>query len=256
MRTPTPAILPPGEPSDGHAFRCHRPRPPARIRSRQPPGNRLPRTAGDSGACRRSCRAGTSAGGSPRPSRCWSFAMVVNSVVRNDAFQWDVVGRYFTTTAVLRRAAADPVADRGGHGARLPARHPAGRDAAVRQPGAAHAELGLRVDLPLHAAAGPAAVLVQHRRPLPDARPRHPVRPAVRHRQDGQPARPRPHRRHRPDPARGRLRRRGGARRHPLRGPRPDRGRPGARAGPVAHAAPDRRAAGDALHRADRRATC
>ncbi|AEM83879.1 amino acid ABC transporter permease [Streptomyces violaceusniger] len=29
------------------------------------------------------------------------FAMVVNSVVRNDAFQWDVVGRYFTTGAVL-----------------------------------------------------------------------------------------------------------------------------------------------------------
>lgn len=29
------------------------------------------------------------------------FAMVVNSVVRNDAFQWGVVGRYFTTTAVL-----------------------------------------------------------------------------------------------------------------------------------------------------------
>ncbi|MFF6776794.1 amino acid ABC transporter permease [Streptomyces sp. NPDC012637] len=29
------------------------------------------------------------------------FAMVVNSVVRNDAFQWAVVGRYFTTAAVL-----------------------------------------------------------------------------------------------------------------------------------------------------------
>ncbi|MGW6564055.1 amino acid ABC transporter permease [Streptomyces sp. NPDC054975] len=29
------------------------------------------------------------------------FAMVANSVVRNDAFQWDVVGRYFTTAAVL-----------------------------------------------------------------------------------------------------------------------------------------------------------
>jgi polar amino acid transport system permease protein len=29
------------------------------------------------------------------------FAMVLNSVVRNDAFQWRVVGRYFTTTAVL-----------------------------------------------------------------------------------------------------------------------------------------------------------
>ncbi|MGW1892548.1 amino acid ABC transporter permease [Streptomyces sp. NPDC002004] len=30
-----------------------------------------------------------------------AFAMVVDSVVRNDAFQWDVVGRYFTTAAVL-----------------------------------------------------------------------------------------------------------------------------------------------------------
>ncbi|MFJ8587325.1 amino acid ABC transporter permease [Streptomyces sp. NPDC093595] len=30
-----------------------------------------------------------------------AFAMVVNSVVRNDAFQWDVVGRYFTSAAVL-----------------------------------------------------------------------------------------------------------------------------------------------------------
>ncbi|WP_033226193.1 MULTISPECIES: amino acid ABC transporter permease [unclassified Streptomyces] len=30
-----------------------------------------------------------------------ALAMVVNSVVRNDAFQWAVVGRYFTTTAVL-----------------------------------------------------------------------------------------------------------------------------------------------------------
>ncbi|HLL34920.1 MAG TPA: amino acid ABC transporter permease, partial [Streptomyces sp.] len=30
-----------------------------------------------------------------------AFAMVVNSVVRNDAFQWEVVGRYFTTGAVL-----------------------------------------------------------------------------------------------------------------------------------------------------------
>ncbi|MFD5126809.1 amino acid ABC transporter permease [Streptomyces olindensis] len=29
------------------------------------------------------------------------FAMVLNSVVRNDAFQWSVVGRYFTTAAVL-----------------------------------------------------------------------------------------------------------------------------------------------------------
>ncbi|MEV7412064.1 ABC transporter permease subunit [Streptomyces althioticus] len=29
------------------------------------------------------------------------FAMVLNSVVRNDAFQWSVVGRYFTTSAVL-----------------------------------------------------------------------------------------------------------------------------------------------------------
>lgn len=29
------------------------------------------------------------------------FAMVLNSVVRNDAFQWEVVGRYFTTVAVL-----------------------------------------------------------------------------------------------------------------------------------------------------------
>ena len=29
------------------------------------------------------------------------LAMVVNSVARNDAFQWDVVGRYFTTAAVL-----------------------------------------------------------------------------------------------------------------------------------------------------------
>ncbi|MFK0118012.1 amino acid ABC transporter permease [Streptomyces sp. NPDC090994] len=29
------------------------------------------------------------------------FAMVLDSVVRNDAFQWDVVGRYFTTGAVL-----------------------------------------------------------------------------------------------------------------------------------------------------------
>ncbi|MEU7472463.1 amino acid ABC transporter permease [Streptomyces sp. NPDC044984] len=29
------------------------------------------------------------------------FAMTVNSVVRNSAFQWDVVGRYLTTSAVL-----------------------------------------------------------------------------------------------------------------------------------------------------------
>ncbi|AXI79437.1 amino acid ABC transporter permease [Peterkaempfera bronchialis] len=29
------------------------------------------------------------------------LAMVLHSVVRNQAFQWDVVGRYFTTTAVL-----------------------------------------------------------------------------------------------------------------------------------------------------------
>ncbi|MCP8711143.1 amino acid ABC transporter permease [Streptomyces cellulosae] len=29
------------------------------------------------------------------------FAMVLNSVVRNDAFQWSVVGQYFTTSAVL-----------------------------------------------------------------------------------------------------------------------------------------------------------
>ncbi|MFJ4002132.1 amino acid ABC transporter permease [Streptomyces sp. NPDC090023] len=29
------------------------------------------------------------------------LAMVLNSVVRNDAFQWQVVGQYFTTTAVL-----------------------------------------------------------------------------------------------------------------------------------------------------------
>lgn len=29
------------------------------------------------------------------------FLMVLNSVVRNDAFQWEVVGRYFTTSAVL-----------------------------------------------------------------------------------------------------------------------------------------------------------
>ncbi|MEV7547112.1 amino acid ABC transporter permease [Streptomyces sp. NPDC089915] len=29
------------------------------------------------------------------------FALAVRSVLRNDAFQWDVVGRYFTTSAVL-----------------------------------------------------------------------------------------------------------------------------------------------------------
>ncbi|WP_442812961.1 hypothetical protein [Streptomyces sp. NBC_01343] len=29
------------------------------------------------------------------------FAMVLVSVVRNEAFQWDVLGRYFTTAAVL-----------------------------------------------------------------------------------------------------------------------------------------------------------
>ncbi|NEY32854.1 ABC transporter permease subunit [Streptomyces sp. PRKS01-65] len=29
------------------------------------------------------------------------LAMILNSVVRNDAFQWDVVGRYFTSAAVL-----------------------------------------------------------------------------------------------------------------------------------------------------------
>lgn len=152
-----------------------------------------------------------------------------------------------------RRAAADAVADGGGDGARLPARHGPRGDAAVRQPGAAHAELGLRVDLPVHSAAGAAAVLVQHRRAVPDARPGRAVRPAVRHRQDGEPPRPHPDRRDRPDPARDRLRRRGGARRHPVRGPRADRGRAGARSEPAPHAAPDRRAAGHAVHRADRR---
>ncbi|MFE9860619.1 amino acid ABC transporter permease [Streptomyces sp. NPDC005780] len=30
------------------------------------------------------------------------LALALNSVIRNDAFQWDVVGEYFTTTAVLR----------------------------------------------------------------------------------------------------------------------------------------------------------
>lgn len=30
------------------------------------------------------------------------LALALNSVLRNDAFQWDVVGDYFTTTAVLR----------------------------------------------------------------------------------------------------------------------------------------------------------
>ncbi|MER8085504.1 amino acid ABC transporter permease [Streptomyces sp. NPDC058316] len=30
------------------------------------------------------------------------LALVLNSVIRNDAFQWDVVAEYFTTTAVLR----------------------------------------------------------------------------------------------------------------------------------------------------------
>ncbi|TXS47276.1 amino acid ABC transporter permease [Streptomyces sp. OR43] len=30
------------------------------------------------------------------------LALALNSVIRNDAFQWDVVGAYFTTTAVLR----------------------------------------------------------------------------------------------------------------------------------------------------------
>ncbi|WP_393056420.1 amino acid ABC transporter permease [Streptomyces sp. LN549] len=30
------------------------------------------------------------------------LALALNSVIRNDAFQWDVVGDYFTTTAVLR----------------------------------------------------------------------------------------------------------------------------------------------------------
>ncbi|MET9950519.1 amino acid ABC transporter permease [Streptomyces sp. NPDC006339] len=73
-------------------------RPPAQ----QPPAQQPPKTAGPPGTDlprivprRRVGRWGAAA------VALLVFGMVLNSVVRNDAFQWEVVGRYFTTAAVL-----------------------------------------------------------------------------------------------------------------------------------------------------------
>jgi polar amino acid transport system permease protein len=88
------------------------------------------------------------------------LGFAVNSVLRNEAFQWDVVADYFTSDSVLRglwlTLWLTAVVMRP--------RHPARGLPAVRQPRAAGGRLGVRVAVPVHPDPGAAAAVVQHRR--------------------------------------------------------------------------------------------
>ncbi|CAM5391104.1 hypothetical protein SVIOM342S_10250 [Streptomyces violaceorubidus] len=167
------------------------------------------------------------------------LALAVNSVLRNDAFQWGVVADWFTSDSVLRGLwltlwLTAVVMVLGFALGTLLAAFRLSANPVLRAVSWGYVWL-FRVDTD----PGAAVAVVQHRRPVP-AGPR---------REDGRPARPGHRGGHRPHPARGRVRRRGGARRHPVRGPRPGRGRAGARPEPVAPVAADRPPAGHARHR-------
>ena len=156
-------------------------------------------------------------------------------------------------TVDCERPAGDPQTDGHLRGARLhPGFHP-GPDAALRVPAAGLRLLDLLLDLPLHAAAGADAALVQPGLPLRENQPGHPLhgRPLLRG-ADHHPDQPVRRGGPRPDPEPGRLLRRDHPRRHPLRGPGPARGR--SRPGHPGLAAlhPDRPAAGHARHPAHR----
>ncbi len=78
-------------------------------------------------------------------------------------------------------------ADRSRDGNRgCPRRHPCA-DEAVPEPAPEQRELDLHLVLPRYAAAGADPDLLQHRGPLPDDRPRHPVRALVHPHQRDQP---------------------------------------------------------------------
>ena len=154
------------------------------------------------------------------------------------------------------RPAGDPQAHRPGGRGRLRPGLGARPDETVPVCPDIRCGLDVLVDLPVHAAAGAAAALVQPRLPLRAHHPRHPAdrRHLLRRphqRSDDPAARGDPG----PRPAPGRLCGRADPRRHPLGGPGPARGgqrprHPGPRPLPADHPAPGHE--GDPAHRVQR----
>ena len=85
-----------------------------------------------------------------------------------------------STTRILEGLRGDARADGDRDGDRHRARRAARGHAPVAQPARLGCELALHLVLPRHAGAGAAAVLVQHRRAVPEDRARDPVRPGLR----------------------------------------------------------------------------
>ena len=159
---------------------------------------------------------------------------------------------------VLHRAgrAAGAVADHPAHGvrngARLRPRHRVGRRQVVEESRPADGVLDLCVGVPLHPADRPAAVLVQHRLPVPDPFHRHPFRADLLHlrrqfrdQRDGGGG-------DRLGPAPGRLFGGDHPGRHPVGRPGPAGSRCGAGHPETSAVLQDRPAAGDAGHPAER----
>ena len=107
-------------------------------------------------------------------------AALVRSVVTNPRFEWGVVGHYLFDQRILDglRVTIELTVIAMAIGIAL------GVVLAVMRlspnPLVSRRELALHLVLPRHAGARAAAVLVQHRRAVPEDRPRHPVRAGVR----------------------------------------------------------------------------
>ena len=105
--------------------------------------------------------------------------MVVNCLITNPRWEWDVVGAYLTEESIVRGVLTtiELTAITAALGFAL------GTVLALmrlsQSPAAAVGELGLHLGVPLGAADRAAAVLVQPRLPVPDAGLRHPVRPVA-----------------------------------------------------------------------------
>ena len=147
----------------------------------------------------------------------------------------------------------DDPAHRPRDGRRLRAGPRPGGDAPVAQRVPAHRCLGLHLGVPVDPAHRAAALLVQHRLPLPDHQLRAAVRTVVRQRLDQRPLRGSRRRGARSRPAPGGLRGGDHPRRHPLRRRGAARGGIGPRHPPTSPVHEDRAAAGDALDPAQRR---
>ena len=150
---------------------------------------------------------------------------ILLSVSTNPNFRWGVVAQYFTHETILRGLMLTTLPDLCQHGPGNPAGTGPGDHARPRASNRSRHRRYLHHPVPRHPGAGPADLLVQHLRPLPEPEHRDPVH-GHRHRDRHE----RPDGTHhrgpgRPDPERGRLHGRDHPRRVLLGRQGPDRGR-------------------------------